>query len=252
MMVWKGFLLCFQVQFFIFAVSSNENDILQFFSNTLECIQRIQTESTDSFVQERLYAELSDHIQTLSGFLSISRFVEDPRNREAVHTLQSLHRCLQFLLTAHETRRRILSENSYVLLPPPVRTGLQGRPQYNISREQISHLVSLGMNWQSIALCLGVNSRTLYRHRQRLGIESMTYAALSNDNLNRIVGEILQSTTNAGERYVHGSLRSRGLRIQRWRVRQSLHETDPIGRSFRRRRAIRRRIYSVSSPNQLW
>ncbi|XP_034544131.1 uncharacterized protein LOC117816121 [Notolabrus celidotus] len=108
------------------------------------------------------------------------------------------------------------------------------------------------MNWQCIATCLGVSCRTLYRHRQRLGVEPLAYATLSNDNLNRLVGEILQSTRNAGERYVHGSLRSRGLRIQRWRVRQSLQEVDPIGRSFRRRHAIRRRIYSVPTSNQLW
>ncbi|XP_028258071.1 uncharacterized protein LOC114442995 [Parambassis ranga] len=112
--------------------------------------------------------------------------------------------------------------------------------------------MSLGMNWQNIATCVGVSSRTLYRHRQLLGIPPMSYTTLSNENLNRVVGEILQHTTNAGERYVHGSLRSRGIHIQRWRVRQSLQEIDPIGRSFRRRHAIRRRIYSVSSPNQLW
>lgn len=131
-------------------------------------------------------------------------------------------------------------------------TGHQGRPQYSVSRQQILHLLSIGMNWQSIATCLGMSSRTLYRHRQRLGVESLTYSTLSNENLNAVVRQILQSTTNAGERYVHGSLRSCGLRIQRWRVRQSLEEIDPIGRPFRRRRTIRRRIYSVPSPNQLW
>ncbi|KAG1954940.1 hypothetical protein F2P79_008969 [Pimephales promelas] len=63
---------------------------------------------------------------------------------------------------------------------------------------------------------------------------------------------ILQRTPNSGETYILGSLRSRGIRIQRWRVRQSLQEIDPVGRSFRRRRAIRRRVYSVQTPNQLW
>ncbi|MEQ2238673.1 hypothetical protein ILYODFUR_035583, partial [Ilyodon furcidens] len=29
-------------------------------------------------------------------------------------------------------------------------------------------------------------------------------------------------------------------------------EVDPIGRSFRRRRTIRRRVYNVQTPNQLW
>ena len=239
MTLFKVIMFSCLVQFSFVGVSSNENDIRLFLNNILECIELIQREDGDYFVQERQFGKLRDHLQTLSGFLTISRFTEDSRNREAVNTLRSLYGCLHFLLTTYETRQRTRSENSYVLLPPLVMTGHQGRPQYSISVEQISHLVSLGMNWQSIATSLGVSCRTLYRHRHRLGIQPLTYATLSNDNLNRVVGEILQSTTNAGECYVHGSLRSRGLRIQRWRVRQSLQEIDPIGRSFRRRHAIR-------------
>ncbi|KAI7796991.1 hypothetical protein IRJ41_010933 [Triplophysa rosa] len=251
MMLFKVILLSFQLHFFILGVSSNENDIRLYLNNMVECIEQMQR-GADSFVHERLYRELCDHIQTLSGFLTVSRSVEDPRNRATVNTLESLYRCLNLVLTAYESRQRTRSETSYVLLPPHVITGHQGRPRYSISKEQISHLVSLGMNWQSIATCLGVSCRTLYRHRQRLGVQPLMYATISDDNLNRVVGEILQSTTNAGEQYVHGSLRSRQLRLQRWRVRQSLQEVDPIGRSFRRRHTIRRRIYSVPAPNQLW
>lgn len=221
MKLFKVILLSLLVLQLICRVSSNENDIRTFLNNVLECLEQIQREATDSFVRQRLHRELGDHIQTLSGILSISRFVDDARNREAVNTLQSLNGWLIFLLTAYETRQGTTSENRLVLLPPSLMTCFQGRPRYSISREQISHLVSLGMNWQSIATCLGVSSRTLYRHREDLGIEPLTYATLSDENLNRVVREILQYTTNAGERYVHGSLRSRGLRIQRWRVRQS-------------------------------
>ncbi len=251
MMLFKVILFSFQVQFLLLGVSSNEHDIRHFFNNVLECIEQMQREA-DYFVNDRMHRELCDHIQTLCGFLSVSRFVEDPRNRAAVTTLESLYGCLNLVRTAYESRQRVRPENDYVPFLPPVITGHQGRPQYSISAEQISHLVSLGMNWQSIAMCLGVSSRTLYRHRQQLGVQPLMYSTLSNDSLNRVVGEILQSTTNTGERYVHGSLRSRGLRIQRRRVRQSLQEIDPIGRSFRRRRTIRRRIYSVATPNQLW
>ncbi|MEQ2276489.1 hypothetical protein XENORESO_021983 [Xenotaenia resolanae] len=35
-------------------------------------------------------------------------------------------------------------------------------------------------------------------------------------------------------------------------VTQCLQEVDPIGQSFRRRRTIRRRVYNVQTPNQLW
>ncbi len=137
------------------------------FYNVLACIEQMQREA-DSFVDGRMHRELCDHIQTLCGFLSVSRFVEDSRNKAAVTTLESLYGCLNLVRTAYESRQRVRPENDYVPFPPPVITGHQGRPQYSISAEQISHLVSLWMNWQSIAMCLGVSSRTLNRHRQQV------------------------------------------------------------------------------------
>lgn len=53
-------------------------------------------------------------------------------------------------------------------------------------------------------------------------------------------------------KHVRGSLRSRGLHIQRWKVRQILQEIDPIGRRLCRSQGIRRRIYHVSGPHKLW
>ncbi|MED6255570.1 hypothetical protein ATANTOWER_011539 [Ataeniobius toweri] len=55
-----------------------------------------------------------------------------------------------------------------------------------------------------------------------------------------------------GKRCVLGGLRSRNIRIQRWRVRHCLQHLDPIGRAFRCRHTIRRRINNVQTPNQLW
>lgn len=104
---------------------------------------------------------------------------------------------------------------------------------------------NLGLNWQGIASLFGIDRRTLFRHRERLGIPSRDYTTLSNERLMSIVRQILANTPNAGETYVRGSLRSRGLRVQRWRVRQVLQEIDPIGRCLRRSQAIRRRIYHV-------
>lgn len=123
---------------------------------------------------------------------------------------------------------------------------------FHISYEQLCHCLRLGFNWQGIASLFGIDRRTLFQHRQRHGIGPLEFAELSNYELNTVVRQILQRTPNAGETYILGSLRSRSIRIQRWRVRQSLHEIDPIGKSLRRRRAVRRRIYSVQTPNQLW
>ena len=102
----------------------------------------------------------------------------------------------------------------------------------------------LGFNWQGIASFFFISRRTVFRHRQRLGVGPLEYTSMSNEQLTSTIREISTSTPNAGERYIIGSLRSRGIRIQRWRIRQNLQEIDPVGRSLRRSQAIRRRVYS--------
>ena len=59
-------------------------------------------------------------------------------------------------------------------------------------------------------------------------------------------------TPNIGERRLIGALRSRGIRVQRWRVRACLRKVDPLGAALRWRPVIYRRKYSVPTPNALW
>lgn len=242
------FVFCFLVQTLLHDVKGNEENIIRFFSSALQCIESLQRNEPNNFDQEHLYRVLDDHTRTLSALHAmVSR--HDPSNRDVCHLLESLHRCFCNLLREHEARQRSADAN---LLPPTTFTGQPGRPRYTITSQQISHCVSIGMTWQRIASCFGISRRTLHRHRQLLGFEPRRYAVMSNQELDTFVTVILQNTPNAGETYVLGSLRSRHIRIQRWRVRESLYRVDPIGRSFRRCHAIRRRVYNVQSPNQLW
>ncbi|KAK6492728.1 hypothetical protein HHUSO_G2116, partial [Huso huso] len=114
----------------------------------------------------------------------------------------------------------------------------------------LENLSDLGFSWTSIARLLSVGTRTIYRQRQRLGL--LTYSSFSNisdSELDNLILEIRRSTPNAGETYISGSIRSRNIRVQQWRIRERLHIIDPI---IRRRSAIQRRIYSVPGPNYLW
>lgn len=100
---------------------------------------------------------------------------------------------------------------------------------------------------------LRVNIRTLFNHRRRLGlVDYGNHSSLSNADLDRLLREVLSLTPNAGETYITGSLRGRGIRVQRWRTRERLRILDPVGRAVRRRTVIRRRVYNVQFPNQLW
>lgn len=247
-------LVIFQMQFIFFNAQGNEEDIENFFRNTLSFIESIirERDGATDFRQERLYRELDDNTRTLSALISLSRRGNDPSHGVYIHEMQTLYGYLCSILSEYETTQRSNDAPNTGLVPPTTFNRFPGRPRYSISTEQISHCVSMGMNWKRIASCFGISRRTLYRHRQYLGVQALQYSVLSNQELNQIVTDILQLTPNAGEVYVIGSLRSRGIRIQRWRVRQSLQEVDPIGRSIRRRHAIRRRIYNVQTSNELW
>ncbi|XP_029978761.1 uncharacterized protein LOC115411007 [Sphaeramia orbicularis] len=237
--------------FFLQAKGTEEEDIRFFLNSALQCIESLQREQPDSFSEERLYRQLDDHTRTLCTYIAaVSGY--DHLNSGVSSQLVSLYRCFWHLLQDHYARQSSTNGTPNNLRPPTTLSGYRGRPRYTISAEQIEHCMSIGMTWQRIASCFGISRRTLYRHRQILGVEPLQFSVLSNQELDTIVSDILHNTPNAGETYVMGSLRSRGLRVQRWRLRLSLHHVDPIGRSFRRRHAIHRRVYSVQAPNQLW
>ena len=59
-------------------------------------------------------------------------------------------------------------------------------------------------------------------------------------------------TPNIGRRRFIGALRSRGLRVQRWRVSNCLRRLDPVGTALRWWLVIYRRKYNVPTPNSLW
>lgn len=77
-------------------------------------------------------------------------------------------------------------------------------------------------------------------------------SAIDDNRLYSVLSEIFHEIPNAGEVYIIGSLRARGLRIARRRVREHLQIIDSVGRAFRRTTTIQRRVYSVHGANYLW
>lgn len=150
-----------------------------------------------------------------------SRTGNAPIQGQYVVMIESLYGCLQSILTEYEATQRYSVTANSRMIPPTVNTNLPGRPAYSIANAQIAHCLSMGMNWRAIANCFGISRRTLYRHRHNLEVQGLQYSVLTNQELNQIITDVLQRTPNAGEAYITGSLRSRGLRIQRWRIRQS-------------------------------
>ena len=129
-----------------------------------------------------------------------------------------------------------------------------GRRTVVITRQQIEALREIHFSWSSIARLLGVSERTLERRRRefQMPIGKACYSDISDEELDRIVSQIIGLTPNAGETLVQGALRRRGLSVQRRRRRESILRVDPISRLLRRRQLIYRRHYQVRAPNSLW
>lgn len=78
------------------------------------------------------------------------------------------------------------------------------------------------------------------------------FSNIGDDELDDIVREASNSHPNFGLRMTKGYLHSKGVRVQRKRIRYSLLRIDPIGLMQRWKMAIKRRTYNVKYPLSLW
>ncbi len=136
-----------------------------------------------------------------------------------------------------------------------VRSGV-GRPRYDISEDILQALhVGAGFRWADIARNLGVSERTLMRRRREYQMsvtDHGNFSAITDQELDQLIREILHVTPNIGYRLIQGAIRQRGLRLQRRRILQSMQRVDPITATLRASRMIIRHQYSVPCPNALW
>ena len=128
----------------------------------------------------------------------------------------------------------------------------RGRPKVCIEHEQLRYLVEQGFKIKDISDMFGCCRRTNETKMKAYGITLHNCSHLTDLELDCAVREITSMFPRCGEKSVSGRLRSKGMLIQRERVRESLRRVDPLGVRSRCRRVLCRRKYQVSSPNALW
>ncbi len=134
-------------------------------------------------------------------------------------------------------------------------SGSPGRPKLNISFEQLNFLIERRFTTVQISELLGVSLRTIERRLQDFGLSiRATYTDVTDEQLDVTILEILGTLPNTGYKRMSGYLRSRGVRIQQKRIRESMRRVDPQGTLLRalEMNVIHRRVYSVPSPLALW
>ena len=75
---------------------------------------------------------------------------------------------------------------------------------------------------------------------------------VTDEDLYRLMQEIMEVNPNIGQRRMIGALRARGLEVAQSRVREAMRILDPQGTALRWHGAIHRRRYWVPCPNALW
>ena len=127
--------------------------------------------------------------------------------------------------------------------------GSVGRPRLDVSHKQVTSLKNLDLYWTKISSMLGVSYKTLLRRREEFQITA--YTDLSDVDLDATVRDILSQAPHSGDVLLLGSLRSRGIKVTRERLRGCIMRVDPVSRLLRRR-CIQRRTYNVPGANYLW
>ena len=159
----------------------------------------------------------------------------DPRTLDSLVTqvdllLQHLHRLevdeelvqetaqALAVLSQHEEAESLGSRR-----PSVDSTTTGGRPRYNISQQQLEHLLNLNFDCPTIASMFGVSLRTIRRRmtEYHLSVKSR-YSTMDNDELDGVVKEMKEQFPNSGYRIMDGLLRQQSIRIQQSRIREAI------------------------------
>ena len=79
-----------------------------------------------------------------------------------------------------------------------------------------------------------------------------TFTNITDAELDHKIQTIKRTHPNDGERMMIGHLLRAGIRVQRARIRASIHRVDPVNTALRRSITVRQRVYHVEGPNCLW
>ena len=135
-------------------------------------------------------------------------------------------------------------------------TGVPGRPRIEIDPDVLSRTLALEPK-TTLADILGCSSRTVRRRQQEVEdwngiLLTPRRAALSNDELDPIVSEILKEFPHYGRSMLMGAMSFNGYNIPERRIRDSINRVCGAPSRFFGSRPIHRRKYYVPAANSLW
>ena len=126
-----------------------------------------------------------------------------------------------------------------------------GSLKFDIPQVTLQNLLEQGFI-SEIAKLLVVSERTVYRRMAQFSLSKNNFSSICDEDLDFTLSEIAKDYPRCGENMLRQMLMVKGIRVQRWRLRDSIHRIDPHGVSERKAGRLKRRVYNVMGPNQLW
>ena len=124
-----------------------------------------------------------------------------------------------------------------------------GRPPLPLDKDSLAYLRSLNFTNDEISSILGVSTRTLRRKAANWNIRR--FSVIADHALDHEVHQIIEQFPSSGEVMIAGHLLSRGIHVQRQRLRDALTRLRGSTNTGLNP-SIFRRTYSVPGPNFLW
>lgn len=241
------------------AAVATVDSVLQRISNGLQSIRRLLvTEDRPSLETARRTEE------------DLQRNLIRVRNIVSNDVFENLQNALDLItnkineITAKLNHASGDEQDMSIVWLPRIRNGTVARQGsfYDIDRNRLEHFLKIVFSVRYIARNLErllggrVHYNTLHRfiHRNNMLAPSRRFTEINNYDLEIVVRCLNRQYPNSGAAEMLALLRSRTppILVPRDRCRRVLAEVDPEGTARRWAQAIRRRQYSVPSPNSLW
>ena len=127
-----------------------------------------------------------------------------------------------------------------------------GPPAFDIPKSVLECYLEEDFPISEIANMMSVSESTIYRRMRLYGLSKLQFSNISDEELDHQLHETTKEFPRCGEVLLKQLLYEKGVKVQRMRLRDSLHRVDGLGVQERTKGRLQRRVYSVKSPNELW
>ena len=186
------------------------------------------------------------------GFSTLIQHFIDHRITPDIVCELSLYDFYQLGLHNHSEIMSLRIECTKYGTAKPTRSNGSVHAMFEIPKEVLESLLEEDFLISEIATMLSVSDSTIYRRMRSYGLSKLNFSDIPDEELDVHVSEIAMEFPFCGERMLKQLLQGKGIKVQRNRLRDSIHRVDGQGVASRKKGRLHRRIYNVKGPNHLW